>query len=104
VAATVELVTLQVIPPTVDTDLDDIARELLVVSLQLGQLALGADAAAVGLPQALAVDVGDETQALVVADRANSLDPLAQIATGSEQLGMGIADVGSVTASCSEIA
>ena len=96
-APTVELVALQVVPSAVDADLDDVARELLVLSLELGQLAVGADATPVGLAQPVPIDVGDESEALVVADRTHPVDPFAEVAPRPEQLGMGIADIGPVT-------
>jgi hypothetical protein len=99
----VELVTLEVVPAAGDTDLDDIARELLLGRLELGQLPVGSDAAAVGVAEVVAVDVGDEAQAGSATHGAIAGELLADVATGPEELGMGITAVREISAAGPEL-
>jgi hypothetical protein len=56
----VEFVALEMVPTTVEAHLHDVARELVVAAVELGQLRRRRDTGAVGLAEAVAVDVGDE--------------------------------------------
>lgn len=104
VATTVELVALQVIPPTVETDLHDVPRELFVRGLELGELLGSRDAPTVGLAKCVAVDVRDEAQAGTAAHRAVTVLDVADVPTRPEQLGMGVADIGPIASARAEVA
>ncbi len=93
VPAAVQLVTLEVVPVALDAHLDDVARKLLTRRVELGQLLGRLDAATVGTPQALAVDVRHEHEAMGATDRAVGVEGLTEVARGSQELGLGVADV-----------
>jgi hypothetical protein len=93
VTAAEQVPAVEVVPPAVETDLDDIAGELVERRVQLVELAGVRDATAVGLLQRVAVHVGDVAHALGPADRAVVRCGLAHVAGGAEQLRMGVAHV-----------
>ena len=101
--AAVQLVALQVVPATVEADLDEVAGELLVRGFEARQLPLGGDATTVRLAQGVAVDVGHEPEALVATDRAVAGQRLADVAAGSQELGVRVAHVGAIAATGAQI-
>jgi hypothetical protein len=96
VAATVQLVALEMVPAAVEADLDDIAGELVVRGVQPRELGIGRDAAAVRLSQLVAVDVRDQSEAVATAHRAHVGGGLPDVAAGPQQLGMRVTDLGPV--------
>src|SRR4051794_25250264 len=93
VAAAVQLVALEVVPVALDAHLDDVARELLARRLELRQLFGRLDAAPVGTPQPVAVDVRHQHEAVGAADGTVAVEALAEVARRPQQLGLGVADV-----------
>jgi len=104
VAAAVELVARQVVPPAVDAHLDHVPGELLVGRLELLELGRGADAAPVRAPERVAVDIGDEPEVRAPADRAVAPGRFTDVTTGPHELGMRVADVEAVEAAGPQIA
>ena len=73
--------------------------------VELLELALGRDAAAVGLAQRVAVDVRDEAQARASPQTGQSPSArLADVAAGPQQLGVGVADVEAARAARPQVA
>ena len=68
--AAVELAPGEEVPAAVGADLDHVAGELLVRGAEALELARVDDAAAVGLAELVAVDVGDVADVAARADRA----------------------------------
>ena len=93
VPTTVELAPRQVVPATVEADLDDVAGELVVHGAELLELAVVGDAAAVGLTQLLAVDVRDEAHVPLAAHRAVVGRVFTDVAACPQQLGVRVTDV-----------
>src|SRR5206468_7574413 len=81
----------EVIPAALGADLDHVAGELVAGFAEAVELTLVRDAAAVGGPQGIAVDVGDEPELDLLADRAVLPGLLADVAGGPDELGMGVA-------------
>ena len=104
VAATVQLVSLEVVPSALDADLDDVARELRVVRVELRELTIGRDAAPVRVAERVAIDVGDEAELAAAAYRAVTVGGVADVASRTEELGVRIADVASAAAPRTEVA
>lgn len=61
--------------------------------VEAGELVVRGDAATVGRPQGIAVDVRDEPEVFGAADGTVAAGGLTHMATGPEELGVGIADV-----------
>src|SRR5205085_1957860 len=76
----------EVVPTTVETDLDHVTGELVERCVELVELAGVRDAPSVGLLQRVAVHVRDVANAPVPADRAVVGRGLAHVAGGAEQL------------------
>jgi len=104
VAAAEQVPAVEVVPPAVETDLDDIASELVERGVELVELARVRDATAIGLLQGVAVHVRDVADALRLADRAVVRRGLAHVAGGAEQLRMCVAHVGSRDRAAPEVA
>jgi hypothetical protein len=93
VAAAEELTPTEVVPRTVDTDLDHVAGELVDRRPELLELSRVADAPTVGLLEPVAVDVGDVADVAAAAHRTSVPGGLPDVTSGAEQIGMGIAHV-----------
>jgi hypothetical protein len=89
----VQLAPREEIPPAVGADLDDVAGELVVRGAEPFELARVDDATPVGLPEVLAVDVGDVANVPGRADRTVVRGGVADVAGCSQELGVRIAHV-----------
>ena len=83
----------QVVPLAARADLDDVAAGARVGGRH-AQAGVDRPDAPVLVAQALAVDVGQQHQLDLAADRAVVLRGLAHVLGGPDQLGVGVADVG----------
>jgi len=92
------------VPATINTDLNEITPELLVASREFFEFGGIRNTTAVGPPQLITVDIGHDAQAVLTTDRAVAGGGGAEIATGSQQLGVGIADIDAGAAAGSKIA
>jgi hypothetical protein len=93
VPAAVQLPASEKVPTAVGTHLDDVAGELLVGRAESLELTRMHDAAAVGLAQVVAVDVGDVGDVSRRADGALMRRRFTHVTGGPEQFRMGVADV-----------
>ena len=82
----------QVVPAARGAGLDDVSGELVGSGVQLGQLLGGADAAPVG-GKAGAEHIGDQAQLVLATDRAGDTGRAAHVASGADELGVGIANL-----------
>jgi len=89
----VQLATGEVVPPAVVADLDDVPGELVVLAGEAFEFALGREAAAVGVAEPVAVDVGHEAEGVLGADRTGPAGRFPDVLGGPDELGMGVADV-----------
>lgn len=82
----------QVVPAARGAGLDHVGGELVGSGVQFGEFLGGADAAAVGR-KAGAEHIGDQTQVVLAADRAGDTGRAAHVASGADELGVGIANL-----------
>lgn len=80
------------VPAARGAGLDDVSGELVGSGVQLGQLLGGADAAPVG-GKAGAEHIGDQAQLVLATDRAGDTGRAAHVASGADELGVGIANL-----------
>jgi len=103
VASAVELVALEMVPVAVEADFDDVAGELFVGRVEPVKLGGRGDATPVGAGEGVAVDVGDEAEVAPPAHRAGGRGRGPDVATGSQKLRVGVADVVAVKATGAEV-
>jgi hypothetical protein len=103
VASAVELVALEMVPVAVKADLDDVTSELFVGRVEPVELGRGGDAATVGAGEGVAVDVGDKAEVAPSADWAGGRGGGPDVATGPQELRMGVADVVALEATGAEV-
>jgi hypothetical protein len=92
----------QMVPGTVDTDLDDVARDLRRAAIQFGQLAGGGNTASPGR-QAGTEGIRDQGQGTILANGARLAGRLTHARRRSLELGVGVADIQSRQAPLTEL-
>jgi len=103
VTAPEEIAAVQMVPAAVEAYLDDVAGELVERRRQLVELGGVRDAAPIGPLEGVSVHVGDEPDAVARAYGAVVRSALADVATGAEELGVGVADVAAADRPAPEI-
>src|SRR5439155_17486045 len=90
VLPSVKLTAVQVVPPALDADLDDVTRELIVIGVEPLELGGRRDAPAVRGLEAIAVHIRHQAQTLVAAYRTCARG-FTEVARHAQQLRMGVA-------------
>jgi hypothetical protein len=98
-----EVPPVEMVPAAVEAHLDHVARELVEGRVEPVELGGVRDGAAVGLLQRVAVRVGHEAHAVASAHRAVVGSLLADVATGPDELRMGVAHVTAADDAATEI-
>ena len=84
-------------PAAVDARFDDVGIEIVVATVELGELFLGGNTSSVRR-QASTEDIGDEDEVDLFADRTRDAARRAEVLRGADQFGVRIADLVSAEA------